>query len=214
MVDSVTWTVSRSFGCKTSPNHLSSTTMLEIWYEVVWFFTKHCAVHYGQTATLFFVCLNRQCLFRCNFAKLRCAATFFLNNKRLVSGSPFLTSHTFTIILPWTVVLNMLTETYWAWDVVLDVLSFSLSITDVLSHWHFANTPKHCFYGGCTCWWSVNRVHLISCTWLLLILLILFHKAAFSFSHIASVFWLNVCEINYHKVYYVHLRLYLPNFKT
>lgn len=77
-----------------------------------------------------------------------------------------------------------------------------------------------------TRWWSV-KVHLNSGTWLLLTILIPVQaaKVYFSFSHTASAFWLNFvkwimtrchysCATSDAQRHVVHLRLYLPHFKT
>ena len=113
--------VPRSCGCRTSPFHQPSTTILESFY-VVFCIIIISALFSSVQRTLF----QKSCgLFWYNFANLSRAAMFILERvvflPEILPNKPSLFS-LFLIAVSWTLTFNMLTEACRVWDVALGAL--------------------------------------------------------------------------------------------
>lgn len=143
-------------------------------------------MHYAQISPLLSHLCKWHC-FRSLVVQMQLCKPMFcchvLFRKKVLSSNnkPYLFI-LFLIVLSWTLTFSMLTKTCRVWNVVLGFFAVYLSFARL--NWvEFAwtstpgkNAPDQqtdknflrCFAGAQTGWWSVNQVHVISSTWLLL----------------------------------------------
>lgn len=143
-------------------------------------------MHYAQISPLLSHLCKWHC-FRSLVVQMQLCKPMFcchvLFRKKVLSSNnkPYLFI-LFLIVLSWTLTFSMLTKTCRVWNVALGFFAVYLSFARL--NWvEFAwtstpgkNAPDQqtdknflrCFAGAQTGWWSVNQVHVISSTWLLL----------------------------------------------